>query len=347
MQALTPLLTVEILADLSKASKNRTPDRAVSDLAGKFGGSGPVVMMDYVRLCRSELLGRQVPMTGQIIPAEFKSSRDGTAIMIDLHALNHAILKWASGKFDETDRELAVEWRRVTRAFSFDGVKRRLHERRIAIPEPATDSTEALFAAVDTVLNGPGLQQEWIEWMVPQLRLSPPEVGGALFAWRVAGRPLLREHAPYVHHCMRAQLALACAVVHKLVKWQSTHAIDCQYLFYMPFCRVFASNDHLHELLAPGLLRSYQDFVDGRSLKASLKAQTGFWDSLDGVKRSRLSAILGFYPPPVPPPLVTDLWRKSGGSWHLPMRRPEGMEEAEYRAAIDEATQLVGHPPVT
>jgi hypothetical protein len=48
--------------------------------------------------------------------------------------------------------------------------------------------------------------------------------------------------------------------------------LDAHYLFYLPFCHVFASFDRLHRLLAPLFLRPDQRFLSGDDLKRELAA---------------------------------------------------------------------------
>ena len=52
----------------------------------------------------------------------------------------------------------------------------------------------------------------------------------------------------------------------------NSNLIDLSYLYYLPFCMVFASRDRLHEQLAPLFLRPRQRCVWGDDLKAGLKA---------------------------------------------------------------------------
>jgi hypothetical protein len=47
--------------------------------------------------------------------------------------------------------------------------------------------------------------------------------------------------------------------------------VDIAYLYYLPFCMVFASSDNLHKRVVPLFLRPDQSFVEGPDLKADLK----------------------------------------------------------------------------
>jgi hypothetical protein len=63
--------------------------------------------------------------------------------------------------------------------------------------------------------------------------------------------------------------------------------VDLAYLYYLPFCMVFVSNDRLHERCVPCSLTEHkaivdgwelsvdQEFVSGRNLKADLAKLDG------------------------------------------------------------------------
>lgn len=50
-----------------------------------------------------------------------------------------------------------------------------------------------------------------------------------------------------------------------------SNKIDIAYLYYLPFCMVFTSNDNLHKQAVPLFLRKDQVFIPGAELKADLK----------------------------------------------------------------------------
>ena len=51
--------------------------------------------------------------------------------------------------------------------------------------------------------------------------------------------------------------------------------MDVCYLFYLPFCQFFVSNDWVHKQSAPFFLRADQSFVAGGDLKAALMHRPG------------------------------------------------------------------------
>src|SRR5258708_37194563 len=67
---LVPILTMEILGDLTKVLKSgQNPAAKVAELAGKFHGSGGPVNHNPQTLAVQSLIGNDIPTTGQI-PAQ-------------------------------------------------------------------------------------------------------------------------------------------------------------------------------------------------------------------------------------------------------------------------------------
>lgn len=81
----------------------------------------------------------------------------------------------------------------------------------------------------------------------------------------------LQAFAPYTYFCLRAHLMVLVLWRHKLTKNEPNNLVDVQYLYYLPFCGIFASNDSLHRKVAPFLLTKSQEFLWGPELKSRLR----------------------------------------------------------------------------
>jgi hypothetical protein len=339
---ITPVLVYEVLGDLTKnAAAGKRPADAVATLAKKFGGSGGPVNAPYMELARVDLLGGFVPMTGQIIPDNsFQSSSGG--VIIDMSPLNEAILRWSGGHFTESEAEISAYWRRLTHSASIGSLSRHLNDSHVVIPRP--DSEARVVASADGLLGVAALQEVWFEWALQNLIAREAERALARQLWRTSGATYVHEYAPFAAHCLRCLLSLTIAVRHRFLADRATHLIDLQYLFYLPFAHVLASDDRVHRLLAPQLVRADQTFVTGQELKAGLRATADDWDRLDEGTRRRRSFALGSYPVPVDPPVLYDLWRKHMRPWEGD--RPSGnliisLTDAEAEQAMEEARELI------
>jgi hypothetical protein len=66
-----------------------------------------------------------------------------------------------------------------------------------------------------------------------------------------------------------------------------SNKIDIAYLYYLPFCMVFTSNDNLHAQTVPLFLRKDQVFIAGMKLKADFHKLDDHYSQLpDDVKET-------------------------------------------------------------
>ncbi|MBZ5528176.1 MAG: hypothetical protein LAN71_09795 [Acidobacteriia bacterium] len=68
--------------------------------------------------------------------------------------------------------------------------------------------------------------------------------------WKKAGSPRVRDYAPYFRHLIGVVLFFSLAVAADQVsrirpKGKADNKVDIAYLYYLPFCHVFASRDNI------------------------------------------------------------------------------------------------------
>jgi hypothetical protein len=268
-ETITPVLIYEVLGDLtSKAKRTKAPRDKVAELSGKLSSSLGTVNENHHRACLASLLGTRFPDWHAPLPDNYFIAQSG-GMIVEKSPLQDALGRWAHGEINETEAEISALWRRATTTLSLGDFTRRLLREQVLLPRP--DGVSDVVASADVILARGGLQQVLLSWLLDHV--SPDELNQSalLERWRRAGSPPLAHYAPYAFHCVRVLLSLAIAVRHKFIKWESTHAVDAQYLFYLPFCEVFVSEDHVHRLLAPQLMDNDQTFVRHAELKAALK----------------------------------------------------------------------------
>ena len=314
---LTPILGMEILGDLRKETPgSKTAEQKVAELAEKFGGSGPATNVDYRTLCMNSLLGIHFPLDWRIRPQNARSvrARNGLyGVIIDLSPLNRAILRWSSGKFEEFEREYAGFWRDVTQNLDLKSFKNQLNSRHVILPK--VSNFEELCETVDSLLITVAHQDVWLSWLLDQLSLPPLYEAMIRIRWKAKSSMLLKDFSPYSYHCLRVLLMLLVGTRHKLLRWEPTNLLDVQYLYYLPFCMVFASNDRLHRNLAPLLIREDQSFVNGEELKEDLRRLADFFEKLNNTKLQKLRYALASHPPPKKDSVVHQLWKKHMRPW--------------------------------
>ncbi len=122
--------------------------------------------------------------------------------------------------------------------------------------------------------------------------------------------PLLKNFAPYAHYCLLVYTAFYLGLANRLIGTRSTNRINLEYVLYLPFCKVFASNDNFHKQFAPLFLDETQDFIDGSVFKADIKRINHYWQSLSEKDRDKIRKESGDYPPDWEDSITNQLWKK-------------------------------------
>ena len=108
------------------------------------------------------------------------------------------------------------------------------------------------------------------------LSVPEPRILEILDRWEKAGSPPIWEFAPYFRHVYGVDLFFNLAMAADLISrvrpaGKADNKVDIAYLYYLPFCMVFVSNDKLHKRVVPLFLRDDQSFIVGDDLKADLR----------------------------------------------------------------------------
>src|SRR5262245_44060777 len=151
---------------------------------------------------------------------------------------------------------------------------------------------------------------------------------GILARWKSLGGPALPDFAPYTAHVITVDLFFNLAIGSDLVsRERASNKVDLAYLYYLPFCMVFVSNDRLHERCVPCFLTENkaivegrelsvrQEFVSGRDLKADLAKLDAHYSALPLDVRERGVMAFAQNPPPNTDFLVTRLWDRFLPRW--------------------------------
>jgi hypothetical protein len=309
LENVTPVLILEILGDLAKQYRDGTvPEAKVTELAAKFG-IGEWLNEDRAFICVNTLLGTPIPLTGKVVPAyaTIVDEEEGSAAIIEEGPLNHLVRRLATGKATEADRQLAARWRAGSRGLSLSGLNDFVNQHRIIVPRvgnPA-EAVDAARGLADTAT----LQNLWLAWLIETLAVNARTESEIVVRWRTRGG-LLRSFAPYAHYCLHAQLSLFVAWRSNVVKWKPTNLLDLEYLYYLPFCSVFVSEDKLHCALAPPLMRPDQAFVKMNDFKAGLRQARLYFEDLP--EGDRIKARKNLYDWPPEGSIIRELWLKNG-----------------------------------
>jgi hypothetical protein len=307
-----PIFYVETLADLNKpARRGRSPEQEVSIIADKFPDMHGMPCSHHTDLCISNLLGYRVPMTGQIPMIGGRLVKHGgkTGAVFQESQESEAFSRWQKNEFLEIEQLFASSWRHALHNLDLKEVTDNFRILGIDIKscKNLQDASDLARAIVHTDDKHSGLMQLALIFLnVPQHLHHDVRK-----CWRNAGYPPLFEYAPYSTFVLTIELFFYIALAANLISSERpSNRVDIAYLFYLPFCMMFVSSDHIHQSCAPLFLRNDQEFVWGQELKKSLGKINKYYLQLP--ESAKEKGVISFSSdlPQIEDPLMENLWSR-------------------------------------
>lgn len=308
---IVPLFYVETLADLEKAmKKGKSPEDLVGLLATKTP-PGAVPNVHHRSLVYGELMmSATIVMDGRPVlgGGDTRRTPDGkSGWHVEEFDEAVALRRWQTHDFLDIERQAAKRWREELADPSRERTISIVHS---AFPAERTPNLPELKKAIDEFCdNG---KRDTVRLALGLAGVGGPYADQILERWEGAGGPPLSEFAPYASHVFKVDLLYYVGVGRGLISGQrASNKADLAYLYYLPFCMVFTSNDRLHRATAPLFLREDQSFVWGDDLKSALHELDGYYDQLPAEIKALGVMKFAHYPPAhLEDNLVVELWDK-------------------------------------
>ena len=328
---MTPLFFVETLADLEKeVDRGRTPEQVVGRLAEKTSVMGADPNVHHSRLCAADLMGHRVEMRNFVVRDRGRSVQKGDqkGVIFDESEESKALARWRAGRFLDVERQHAKAWRAALANLDLDATAEQFKPLVQGETRPRNLADIKRFA--DGVMNDPELSERTLGAALQTLGV-PYELWPAIFErWKAEEKPILPAFAPYAAHVMTVDLFFALAIAAGFIaKERASNKADIAYLYYLPFCMVFASMDKLHARTVTPFLKGQQQFVWGADLKADLKRIDEHYSALPEETKARGVMSFAHAPPMEGDFLTTRLWDEfMAPHWRKP-------RESRLEAAAD------------
>ncbi|TDO05392.1 SEC-C domain-containing protein [Sunxiuqinia elliptica] len=303
-----PVLVMEILGDLKKErQEGETPsDIRVKDFATKLFPMYSVVNAYYRTLVKGELSGDPVKMDGRPtldIEKVIQPDDHRKGMVVRETAEEKAIYKWKDGKFTDADDDLSQLWRNLT---THENLLKNLQKILQATEHEKLKSFDQLDNKVNSILSDHSLQDRLLAYMIDNYGEGEIDGVSIFNRWIVENRPLLTDFAPYTAYCLKVELLFHFGLQSELIGTLPTNQVDLEYLYYLPFCNVFTSNDKIHKQLVPLLVREDQQFIVGTELKKDFKQIVDYLEKEgEEVKKKFVNE-----PPILEDSLTYGLWEK-------------------------------------
>ena len=343
-----PMFFVETLADLEKDVDGRTPEQEVSLIAAKFPEVSGTPSVHHSSLLLGNLMGEKVPLTGQIMLAGGRVVKSGetTAIVYDKSPEAGAFARWMHGEFLETERSYAKGWRDALASVDLVRIGRTLNSLGITGKSCRTMKQAWVFADWLVMWQNPSVEPLN---MVLLFQNIPREYHlPVVDRWKAAGCPPIVSFAPYAAHVLKVDLFFHVALAASLISGdRPSNRVDIAYLYYLPFCKIFVSNDKLHRDSASFFLRSDQEFVWGGELKSDLKRLNRRYLGLPEETKSQGVSSFAHNPPKDGGFLVASLWDRHFGNWRDRGDDLGPRDKEEESRLLKEINALVDAPAVS
>jgi hypothetical protein len=341
---LTPLFFVETLADLEKrVREGQTPDQVVGTIARKTANLTADPNIHLQQLVIADLLGYDVRLDGRphLAGGRPVQTGDRQGLVYEQAPELEALNRWQRHQFLQIERGMARGWRESLQRQKLP--KMNVKEMFRDIPRPRTLGEVKAYAEMFVRQRGRPFASA-----LDLLRVHPIDRAAVFQRWLDAGAPPLATFAPYAAYVATVQLFFRLAVSLDLISGdRPSNSADIAYLYYLPFCMIFTSNDKLHAKTAPLFLGPNQEFVVGTELKADLRRLDEYFSSQPAEVLER--GLITFDPPQDGDYLTTRLWNRFLPGWRPGVRDVAISPEAEEKLIreFNEAAEGPTGPPVT
>jgi len=300
------ILLWEIMGDCLKQTKTTSSRKEISILADKISLLDAYQNINYIHLLVENLLGSPVTMDGRPIVAPDAITRlenGQTAAFTNGIPFCNMITRWQQGNFTEEDIATAKIWQDVkndckAKANNYINLLTANH-----IVFPKCTGIHDMKLEVDKLLENINIQLTFLDMLLSYQGIESRRK--QLINERIRQYPYsLPKAAPYAFYCMTVFAFYLGSCKHDLLlERKLDDQIDLEYLFYLPFCKVFSSNDNFHKTLVRELITDDQVFVSGSELKKGILEI-----DIPPIHKETMNSKCDPIPPMAKHSLIRDIW---------------------------------------
>lgn len=281
---ITPVLFLEVLANVKETPRHegKTPEQVVAQLAGKLPTNSSNVNLHHEYLVNNELMGHSlVPMSYRPIesapPLEVQAEDGGRGLYYDESTEEKALALWRGGQFSELDKFLADRWKQTQKNLNLNSLARDLQKQLKDVPNFADMHSVRVYTKEKLQLLAETAPESLLKLLASRFLDDESAIAAVLGRWqhwsKEKGYPIHpAQFAPYSYYIYSIEFAYMLGLSKCLIDSgrRSKSHIDLQYLYYLPFCMSFVSNDNTHKKLVPVFKTERHTFTDGMELKNDL-----------------------------------------------------------------------------
>ena len=344
-----PIFYVETLADLEKKVRDdRTAEQEVGLIADKFPEMNCHPNAYHALLCVGNLLGHEVPMRGHIqLPpgGRLVRSEMGIGFVHEPSPEAGAFSRWQNRDFAEVERLYARQWRETLGCLDLAELASWYSSAGVS-PKSCKTLLEAKIRA-ERIVESWEKSLDGMKAALACLNVSRAMSDQIVEFWQAIGHPPLSTYAPFAAYVLTIEVFFGIALAAKHISTDRvSNRTDIAYLFYLPFCRVFVSNDKLHRRCAHLFLRSDQEFVWGLDLKSDLSKLNEHYMQLPEETRSMHITSFARVPPKDGDYLMAKLWDRHWPGWRQQKEDSTPRDPIEDARLVEELEKVAQAPSI-
>ncbi len=324
LPVVTPLFFVETLADLEKnVRKGHSAEEVVGIIAAKTPVMSGVPNVHHLRLVQHELLGHVIKMDHRPVVGGARRvvTGDQRGMVVEQLPEMEAFQRWQDGSFLEVERLYARAWRAE---FARWDPSRGGRFRAVIGPDVRAKDLSQAKALADRFVRGEfGRRFAVLRAVFEIFDVPVPAQEEIVRRWKSTGGVPLPDFAPYTAYVVNVEFFVQLAVQSGLISSErASNRVDMAYLYYLPFCMIFVSDDGLHMRTVPLFLGENQAFIPGDELKADLARLNEHYSRLPAETLEMGIYSFAPYPPLDDSFLTTRLWDRFLSRWRK--QTPQG-----------------------
>lgn len=269
---ITQVLIIEIIADLKKGTESNLNEDEVVKIAKKAHPKDTAFNHYFREILVQDLLFGNVDLKWakvfvDAIPVKDNDGKIGYQVRTS--AEDKAFNKWKKGEFDFSDEFLAKRWRELTGEIDLNELisnlkTNKFFEKKLRSLDEASEYLNSFLSDTDT--DG----DELLKILINDFSIEPEYATQIFYRWESNNFKRLKDFSRFGIFCLKTVTLFYLALVNELITKRPTNRVDLEYIFYLPFCNVFVSDDRFHRRIVPKVLLGYNDFIRGQELKEDL-----------------------------------------------------------------------------
>lgn len=308
------ILIREIVADLTKAPGES--EYRVSQMVGKFTPLSLYFQAPYAELCISNLLGNPYPMDGRIAMMGGRQvvDEDGSkGVIFDPDPKWDLIRKWEEGVFSEEDVVFSKKWRESLSKTDWQGLISKKKYDGVSNAK----SLEELYLELFSLYSGGGAKRQLshINACLDQFDVTENEKNQVVDRFLDSGCDSFQQYANYAFYFFLVNHTFTVGMFKGLASTRSSSFLDLEYLYYLPFCHVFVTNDSFQFKLANIFKGSHSTIIKGTDLKTGLADLVAKYEALSEPEKREYEYHFGSHPPLDHKSVISDIWKRYCKPW--------------------------------